>query len=868
MKLVRRDPEKGYVDHMLWIPKHLVNAEGVKRALEFELSDRNTIRCLRLWRESEHHLVVPRAFWKTEELPFECIDCRPAFYEKTQVTSRIHLDHKPGPGGLLQPTGKRLQQNAIETLLVSTGGTLQLACVAGDTELQISRAGAGRRITIADACRKYNGGSTSGKIWDSRIPTYIRSFQGDRIGLQRVSAIIYKGKRKTYQLSLADGKKLRVTKDHEVLTRRGFLSLKSGLTAGDYITVDSGQAKWGKKKESSRKSKPVYKRLNWYTSHPYAYKNGTKNGPRTGRKQTYTLEEHRAVAEARLNQLSLAQYRERCRTGDVAGLTFIDPSKYHVHHIDENHKNNAPDNLEVLPVEEHLAGHRPGAAAFGYGKPTSVRLVSVIDYGIEDVYDVVCEDPHRNFVANGIVVHNCGKGKTVVALHFAALLQVPTLIAVDNTHLLHQWQEEIARHLDVPGGVGLIQGSIKDWDKDIVMATYHTLANWAETMPEEVRRKFGLVIWDEGHHVSAPVFSKSAPLFYGYRLALSATPSRSDGSQVVCQYHVGDVIFKDVVQDHPPKVVFKWTGFTLNMEESATRVDVCAKNGELHLGKLAGYFGANRERLTTVVLPEVRRLVQLGHKVLVLSYSVDEVVNLMTLWTDNDPNTMLYTDIPYPTAADVGEELDPMELKPAYVAKITRTIKDIEGNLRRNKNSIGKDNMRLYQERLELYRGQLGQFEVWKKTEKELRRRQRDFIRDLLAKPSTSGLFTEIVDPQTRLDMLAKRQVIFAIMKYGKEGLDDKKLSAIVACEPMSDRNTLQQIMGRPRDKKNSELVFLEDNIHPLIAQCIKLRRHLRNWAPEEGGPFRYTQVDHPSLKRRAGTTGIRVPVTGGSNGT
>jgi len=589
MKLIRRDPDKGYLDDMLWIPKHLVNVDGVKSALEFELSDRNTIRCLRLWRESEHHLVVPRAFWKPADLPFECIDCRPAQYERTNITSRIHLDHKPGPGGVLQPTGKKIQRKAVEALLRATGGTLQLAC---------------------------------------------------------------------------------------------------------------------------------------------------------------------------------------------------------------------------------------------------------------------------------------GKGKTVVALHFAALLQVPVLIAVDNTHLLHQWMEEIERHLDVPGGVGLIQGDVKDWDKDVVMATYQTLANWAETMPEEVRRKFGLVVWDEGHHVSAPVFSKSAPLFYGYRLALTATPNRPDGSHVVCQYHVGDVIFKDVVQDHPPKIYFKWTDFSIDMDSSATRVGVCAKNGELHLGKLAGFFGASRERLTKVVLPVVRRLVDDGHKVIVLSYSVDEVINLMTLWTENNDSTRLYTEIPYPTGADVGEDIEPVELKKAYLTRITNTIREIQRNLRRNGHSLTAGNRVAFQERLERYQEELRQHEVWKKTERELRRRQKEFLQKLLKKPSTSGLFTEVVDPPTRMDMLAKRQVIFAIMKYGREGLDDKKLSAIVVCEPVSDRNTLQQIMGRPRDKKNSELVFLEDNVSPLIGQCIKLRRHLRNWPPEEGGPFHYTLVDHPSLRRRMGVTGIRVPGTGGNVGT
>ena len=572
MKLIKRDPDKGYLDNNLWVPKNLLNVEGIKHALEFELPERNTIRCIRLWQEAEHHLIVPRAFWKPEELSFECVDCRPGSFVSTGVQSKINLDFKPGPGGILQPTGKHVQTEAVAAIMRATGGTLQLAC---------------------------------------------------------------------------------------------------------------------------------------------------------------------------------------------------------------------------------------------------------------------------------------GLGKTVVALHVAALKQVPTIIAVDNTHLLHQWVSEIEKHLHVPGGVGLIQGSTKDWKHGIVMATYHTLANWSETMPEEVRRWFGLAIWDEGHHVGAPIFSKSAPLFYGYRLALTATPERSDGAHVICEHHIGNVIFKDIIQDHPPKIVFKWTGFKLDLSESATRVGVQDKNGEVHLGKLASFFGGSRERLNQVVIPEVQRLVASRHKVLVLSYSVDEVINLMTLWTTQDSDCPLYSDIAYPAPQEVGETLDPLFLKPAYYKKVVNTLKEIQRNIARRHKSMTAQQRKAFQERADKYQAMLEQFEVWKKTEKLYRRRQKDFLSNLLTLPSTSGLFTEAVHPQDRFKMLRERQVIFAIMKYGKEGLDDKKLSAIVACEPMSDRNTLQQIMGRPRDKQNSELVFLEDDVGPLIGQCQKLRRHLRDWASDEGGPFRYTQVGHPSIARR-----------------
>lgn len=575
MKLMKRDPLKGYVDNMLWVPRSLVNEEGVKNALEFEIPDRTSIRILKLWDESEHHLIVPRAFWKPSELALNWIDVRARSFHKTGVRSKIKLDHKLLQNGQVVPTGENLQQRAIAALKASQGGTLQLAC---------------------------------------------------------------------------------------------------------------------------------------------------------------------------------------------------------------------------------------------------------------------------------------GKGKTVVALEFSAIRQSPTLIVVDNTTLLLQWQKEIERHLIVPGGVGLIQGPTKDWKKGVVMATYQSLANWADTMPEEVRRWFGLIIWDEGHHVSAPTFSKSAPLFYGYRLALTATPTRADGTHVICQHHVGDIIFKDLKQDNPPAITFKWTGIQLDAKDPHIMNAVNDKNGEVHIGKLAGYLGAHRERLNEHVIKEAKAKVAAGHKVLVLSYSVDEVINLMTLWTTGDPNCFLYTDIPYPTSADVGEELDPVEIDKGYAGKVRGTINKIYANMREKKGMSEKQRAQC-QEHLDKYNTILAKYEVWKKTESLFKKRQKDFLSELLKKKSRAGLFTAAVPADIRFKMLKEREVIFAIMKYGREGLDDKDLSAIIVSEPMSDQNILQQVMGRPRGKANAVLVFLEDNIGPLIGQCTKLRKHLRNWDVSEGGPFKFELENHPALTRRKATT-------------
>ena len=48
---------------------------------------------------------------------------------------------------------------------------------------------------------------------------------------------------------------------------------------------------------------------------------------------------------------------------------------------------------------------------FDFVTATSIRY-----YGSEPTYDIVCESPHHNFVANGIVVHNSGKTLMSIAL--------------------------------------------------------------------------------------------------------------------------------------------------------------------------------------------------------------------------------------------------------------------------------------------------------------------------------------------------------------------------------------------------------------------------------------------------------------------
>lgn len=452
--------------------------------------------------------------------------------------------------------------------------------------------------------------------------------------------------------------------------------------------------------------------------------------------------------------------------------------------------------------------------------------------------------------SGGVLQLACGKGKTVVFLELAARIGVPTLIIVDNTHLLEQWEEEIHRHLDVPGGLGYIQGGQFDWKKNMVLATYHSVANKAGTLPEEARRWFGLIGWDEGHHISAPTFAASADLFYGKRIALTATPVRDDGTHIIYDLHIGPVVYKDLTQEIKPSVIFKWTGMDLN--ETDPDVQVRDKNKQVHLSKVYSYYGRWRKRLH-MILKDVQEAIAEGRKkVLVLSYSISTVSNLLAMWIFG-PNAFLYTDIPEPLPEHVGETLQPEELTKKKRTELTVFVEQAKKQLKSGAlNPIREQNLRRHMHAAEL---KLEQDRVHQKIQTYWARIQKWYVKELRKFITDAGIMIHDVPARTRAGYVNKCRVVFAIMKYGKEGLDAPDLDTVIVAEPFSSRNGLQQLMGRTTrvqpGKRQPVILVYEDSVGPIIGMCNKLRKHLRDWPHEEGGPFDYEMYLHPNTRNQ-----------------
>lgn len=439
----------------------------------------------------------------------------------------------------------------------------------------------------------------------------------------------------------------------------------------------------------------------------------------------------------------------------------------------------------------------------------------------------------------GVLQLGCGRGKTVIALYHIATSRVPALVLVDNVNLLYQWLKEAKKLLKVPGGIGIYGDGKKKWQYGLVLATYHSVANWSETITEEQRRWFGQVFWDEGHHVSAPTFAATADMFYGRRYSLTATPSRDDGMHIVSDVHIGPVVYKDLTPTMVPTFAFMWTGLSPDLNDPWFASQILDANGEVHLSKVSSMFGKWKQRLD-LVLTLVKAAEKHGRTTLVLSNSVDEVINLAALW-EHGPSAELYSSILTPTPFDVGEVINPIALTNRRLNALKKTRQRLDKK-RLDKKATPADIL-LYRTQIVQIDQQLKGYEVYKKIQNELSRRQRVYIRELTAATQRCGILTHDVPPATRGKMLEERKVIFAISKYGREGMDCPRLDTVIMSSLFSSRNVLQQLIGRPTrpipGKRAPVILGLVDEVGQCRGMARKLAQHLRTWPVDEGGPYK-----------------------------
>ena len=131
---------------------------------------------------------------------------------------------------------------------------------------------------------------------------------------------------------------------------------------------------------------------------------------------------------------------------------------------------------------------------------------------------------------SGVLVGPPGSGKTVAALGVMADIEGETLVLVPSRELAVQWRESILEHTTLSAEqVGEYHGGTKEI-RPVTIATYQT-AGMDRHRGLFDSRKWGLIVFDEVHHIPAPLHRRTASLQAKHRLGLTATPVRETDDQ-------------------------------------------------------------------------------------------------------------------------------------------------------------------------------------------------------------------------------------------------------------------------------------------------------------------------------------------------
>ena len=138
----------------------------------------------------------------------------------------------------------------------------------------------------------------------------------------------------------------------------------------------------------------------------------------------------------------------------------------------------------------------------------------------------------------GVAELPTGSGKTVIGLAAVAAVCAPALVVVPTVDLLEQWRGELEREFDAD--VGQLGGGTQRVG-EVTVATYDS----AYLRADELGDRFGLVVFDEVHHLGGESYRDIARLLAApARLGLTATFERPDGAHEAVADLLGPVVYR------------------------------------------------------------------------------------------------------------------------------------------------------------------------------------------------------------------------------------------------------------------------------------------------------------------------------------
>ena len=143
----------------------------------------------------------------------------------------------------------------------------------------------------------------------------------------------------------------------------------------------------------------------------------------------------------------------------------------------------------------------------------------------------------------GVVVLPTGAGKTHVAVMAIEEKRRSALVLAPTLELVRQWYDLLRTTFDMP--VGVVGGGQHEVHP-LTVTTYDS----AHIHMEHLGARFGLMVFDECHHLPGSSYSFAARLAIApFRLGLTATPERADGRDSELTELIGPIVYhKDIVE--------------------------------------------------------------------------------------------------------------------------------------------------------------------------------------------------------------------------------------------------------------------------------------------------------------------------------
>ncbi len=169
-------------------------------------------------------------------------------------------------------------------------------------------------------------------------------------------------------------------------------------------------------------------------------------------------------------------------------------------------------------------------------------------------------DEWRRARRAGIVILPTGAGKTFVAQMAIELTKRSTLVVVPTIDLMNQWYDLLLASFQAE--VGLIGGGYFETGA-LTVTTYASAFRFMERMGNQ----FGLIIFDECHHLPSSIYRYAAEMSLApFRLGLTATIERADGADEMLEQLIGPIVYRREAQELAGEYLADYSVLRINVE--------------------------------------------------------------------------------------------------------------------------------------------------------------------------------------------------------------------------------------------------------------------------------------------------------------